>query len=98
MFEVNNRNTRARCKISKLTIKTPERRHWCRSHVFIVNFEHISHFVLLFLFLTLRWEMPAGTVTVELNIRPSVVLLWRPMAFSSHFIVGCKQKIKVESA
>ena len=42
--------------------------------------------------------MPAGTVTVEFNIRPSVVLLWRPMAFSSHFIVGCKQKIKVESA
>ena len=28
MFKVNNRNTRARCEIcSKLTIKTPERRH-----------------------------------------------------------------------
>ena len=25
---------------SKLTIKTPERRHWRRSGVFIVNFEH----------------------------------------------------------
>ena len=31
MFKVNNRNTRTRCEIcSKLTIKTPERRHWRR--------------------------------------------------------------------
>ena len=28
---------------SKLIIKTPERCHWRRSGVFIVNFEHISH-------------------------------------------------------
>ena len=29
LFKVNNRNTRKRCEIcSKLTIKTPERRHW----------------------------------------------------------------------
>ena len=35
------------------TIKTPERRHWCRSGVFIVNFEHITHLVLVFLLLTL---------------------------------------------
>ena len=35
MFQVNDRNTRTRCKIcSKLTIKTPERRHWRRSGVF----------------------------------------------------------------
>ena len=31
---------------SKLKIKTPERRHWRRTDVFIVNFEHISHLVL----------------------------------------------------
>ena len=50
MFKVNNRNTRAKCKIfSKLTIKTPERRHWRRSGVFTVNSEHISHLVLVFL-------------------------------------------------
>ena len=55
MFKVNNRNTRTRCEIcSKLTIKTPERRHWRRSGVFIVNFEHISHLVLVFLLLTLN--------------------------------------------
>ena len=44
IFRVNNRNTRTRCETcSKLTIKTPERRKWRRSGVFIVNFEHISH-------------------------------------------------------
>ena len=54
MFKVNNRNTRTRYEIcSKLTIKTPERRQWRRSGVFIVNFEHISQIVLLFLLLTL---------------------------------------------
>ena len=54
-FKVNNRNTRTRCEIcSKLTRKTPERRHWRRSGVFIVNFEHISHLALVFLLLTLN--------------------------------------------
>ena len=54
MFKVNNRNTRTRCEIcSKLTIKTPEQRQWRRSGVFIVDFEHISYLVLVFLLLTL---------------------------------------------
>ena len=54
MFKVNNRNSRTRCEIcSKLTIKVPERRHWRRSDIFIVNLEHISHLALLFLLLTL---------------------------------------------
>ena len=30
---------------SKLITKTSERRQWCRSGVFIVNFEHISQLV-----------------------------------------------------
>ena len=51
LLKINNRNTRTRCEIcSKLTIKTSER---CFCGVFIVNFEHISHLVLEFLFLTL---------------------------------------------
>ena len=55
LLKVNNRNTRTRCEIcSKLTINTPERRHCRRSGVFIVNFEHISHLVLVFLLLTLN--------------------------------------------
>ena len=54
MFKVKNRNTRTRREIClKLTTKTPKRRHWCRSGIFIVNFEHISHFVLVFLLLGL---------------------------------------------
>ena len=39
---------------SKLTIKAPEQRQWRGSGVFIVNFEHISHLVLVFLLLTLN--------------------------------------------
>ena len=55
MFKVKNRNTRTRCEMcSKFTIKTPERRLRRRSGVFIVNFEHISHLVLVFLLLTLN--------------------------------------------
>ena len=45
LFKVNSRNIRKRYKIcSKLTIKTPERRHWRQSGVFIVNFEYFIHF------------------------------------------------------
>ena len=38
----------------KITMKTPEQRQWRRSSVFIVKLEHISHFSLVFLFLTLQ--------------------------------------------
>ena len=55
-LKINNKNTRTGYEINlKLTIKTPERHHtperrqWRRSGVFIVNFEHISHFLLVFL-------------------------------------------------
>ena len=53
MLQVNNRNTSTRCEIySKLIVKTQEGRHWRRSGVFIVNFEHVSHILIVFLFLT----------------------------------------------
>ena len=46
--KVNDRNTRTRCEIcSELTIKTPKRRHWCRSGVFIVNFEHFTPYPIV---------------------------------------------------
>ena len=49
MFKIDNRSTR-KCEIcSKFTIKSPER----RSSVFIVNFEHISLLVLVFILVTL---------------------------------------------
>ena len=37
----------------KVSNKTLERLQWRRSGVFIVNFQHILHLVLVFLFLTL---------------------------------------------
>ena len=49
------------CEIcSELYIKTPDRRHWRRFSVFIVNFEQISHILVLPL-LTLN-EINAGWV------------------------------------
>ena len=55
LLKFNNRKTRTRSEIySKLTIKTLERGHWCRSVVFIVNFQDISHLSLVFLLLTLN--------------------------------------------
>ena len=58
MFKVNNRNTTKRCEIcSKLSTKTLERRQLRRSGVFIFNFEHILHLVLVFPLLTLNREM-----------------------------------------
>ena len=45
MFKVNN--------------KDPERRQWRHSGVFIVNFEHISYLVLVFLLLALNIKLPA---------------------------------------
>ena len=53
--KVINGNTKTKCEIcSDLTIKTPERCDWYHSGIFVVNFEHISHLVLVFLLLTLN--------------------------------------------
>ena len=61
IFKVNNRNTKIRCEIcSKLTRKTPKRRQWRFSCVFIINFEQISHLFLVFLLLTLSRYTQAG--------------------------------------
>ena len=38
---------------SKLTIEMPERCQWHLSGIFIINFEHISYLILVFLLLTL---------------------------------------------
>ena len=54
MFKVNNRNTRKLCEIcSKLTIKITKR-------YFIVNFEQISHLLLVFLLLNLSIHLFVG--------------------------------------
>ena len=44
LFKINNRKTIKKCEIcSKLTL-----------NIFTVNFEHISHFFMVFLLLTLK--------------------------------------------
>ena len=48
MFKIDNKETRM----------MPWSPPWLRSGVFIVNFEHISHLVLVFLLLTLSSSMP----------------------------------------
>ena len=53
MFKVNNRNTRTRR----------------RSSVFIVNFEHISHLVLVFLLWTLSMYIPAGKTLIANQVQ-----------------------------
>ena len=70
LFKVSNRNSRKRCAVcSNLTVKTPESQ-WHRSSVFIVNFEHTSHLVLVFLLLTLNRLMPAGTLVLTQKSLP----------------------------
>ena len=55
LLKVNNRDTRARCEIcSKLRIKIPKRWQLRRFGIFIVNFEHISHLLLVLLLSTLN--------------------------------------------
>ena len=56
LLKINNRNTGTKCEIcSKLTIKIPEQDHGVLYFgVFIVNFEHTSHLILVFLLLTLK--------------------------------------------
>ena len=61
MFKIKKKNTGTRCEIcSKLTIKTPERRQF---YISISNSEHVLHFVLVLLKLTLNKQMLVGLIT-----------------------------------
>ena len=66
MLKVNNRNTRTRCEI------------WC----LIVNFDHSSHFVLVFLKLTLSRLMLAGII---ISVKTKYHLLLTESLFHSKF-------------
>ena len=46
--------------------KVDNKANWRRSGVFIFDFEHISHFFLVFLLLTLSRSLLAGYVTETL--------------------------------
>ena len=55
LFKVKIETIEKKCEIcSKLKLKAQE---WRRSGVFIVNFEYISHFFLVFLLMTLNRQM-----------------------------------------
>ena len=55
LFKINNGNIRTMCEISsKLTVKALESRQWRRCVVFIVNYEQISHILVVFSMLTLN--------------------------------------------
>ena len=85
MFKVN-RKTGKRCEIcSKLTLKTPERRQWRHSGVFIVDFEHISHLVPEFLFLTLHINCRLGDIFLSSKIIAFRTCLIQGKAFHRSF-------------
>ena len=63
----HNKNTRTRSEISsKLTIKTPERHHWARSDVFIVNFTYFTRYCTFMVYIVdLSRKMFARNVCYE---------------------------------
>ena len=64
LIKFNNQNFRTMSEIySVFAIKTPARRQWHLSDVFIVNFEQISHVVLMFVWRG-TW---AGTCRLDKN-------------------------------
>ena len=77
LLKVDKRNTRARCKLySRLTIKDSKTTPMTP----IVNFKHISHFVLLFLLLTLNivitvWDDRTRLLDIDILIFSKINML-----------------------
>ena len=75
MFKVNK----------KVIIKTPGRRQWRRYGISIVNFEHMSHLVLVFLlgmayFITSKSEKTPKTRLIKssVNVSPEGIVIFLP--------------------
>ena len=93
VFNVTSKTPERRL-YSKLTIKTPGQRHWRHSGVFIINFEHKSHHLLMLLLLFFNKYMLAGLVLSELFSYLIVKVIHSLMTVtidSSH--VGCGRVI-----
>ena len=58
MFKVNNKNTRTTCVFLVFGLNTGK--YGRRSGVFMINFEYISQFFLVFKSLTLKKQMLAA--------------------------------------
>ena len=80
LFKVNNRKSRKRCEIClKLTIKTPERRHWPRSGVFIINFEqvNVSWAADFYYWLKPEWNNALLTISNDLENKTLNIYLFK---------------------
>ena len=51
-------------------MKTPERRQWRRSGVFVVNFEHVSRIAIVFPLLTLKSKCQLEGLTSGSILKP----------------------------
>ena len=71
----------------KVTIKTPERRHWGRSGVFNINFGHVSQQFLKFLLLNLNKQMLARTLTCLISNESKVKIVFNKRICQSLFQV-----------
>ena len=67
---------------SKLTMKTPERRQWCRSGVFIVNFEQANAVGNLF---EMLWKSIVATSFIK-------ICFWFINPFLTHALILCPLK------
>ena len=100
LVKVNNSNTRKMGEIcSKLKINAREWRRGNCSDVFIVNFEHVSHFLLVLLLLALIKEILAGIIAksiFENNQRLWLsVKFWKIAMFLAHlFMMIMNKKLK----
>ena len=90
LCKVNNGNIRTMCSIySKLIIKTPQRQHWNLPSVFIVNFEQISHIVLV----------SALMIFQQLNARRArlyspLLVLWSVQTNPRYLRMKCYQDLR----
>ena len=67
---------------------TPERSHWRRSDIFIVNFDHNSHLFVLLLLLTLNMKMFVGS-------NPKKIINFNVFKFSNSLVVHkSREKLK----
>ena len=55
-------------RVIRIKIRPPILRRWRRSGIFIINFEQISHLVLVFLLLTLNMQLPTEYVTILFHL------------------------------
>ena len=69
---------------SKLTIEIPERCQWHLSGIYIVNFEHISYLILVFLLLTLGILLSGKNFEKNFRILVKKYIIWIFYTFYGH--------------